>query len=326
MPFVFGDRVKDTTTSPGTGQVTLANSAPTGYQTFGSVCADGDTFHYVIADQFGVNWEVGLGSYTASGTKLNRLAVLASSNAGAATNFAAGTQDVFMTFPAASSAGRESSRTVPRIATDFLGLASQGGTPSEPWGATLWGSATFSDGVLTASHPGTIRVTSSSTNPSGGVVCFGGNNAVKVILGGGESGEFIFQPVTLTNQTLRLGWFRSSAGAVPSDGLWLEMASSGALTLNAAQSSTSSASASLGTLTTNTWYRVTIDLAYNAASAVGILYNASGSILGSQTISTNIPTTNSTAFGVQTNNAGTNVGALVDVDWMMCAWNKPLSR
>lgn len=98
MALVLADRVKETTTTTGTGTVTLAG-AVTGYQSF-SVIGNGNTTYYTIADQSGSNWEVGVGTYTSAGTTLARTTVLASSNAGSAVNFGAGTKDVFVTYPA----------------------------------------------------------------------------------------------------------------------------------------------------------------------------------------------------------------------------------
>ena len=99
MAFVVKDRVKETCLSPGTGTVTLLG-AETGYVSF-SVIGDGNSTYYCIADQTGNNWEVGIGTYTASGTTLSRDTIL-STSAGttSAINFASGTQDVFVTYPA----------------------------------------------------------------------------------------------------------------------------------------------------------------------------------------------------------------------------------
>ena len=60
MALILKDRVKETATSPGTGAVTLLGAA-TGFQAFSAVMSVGDTCYYTIADQGGVNWEVGLG-------------------------------------------------------------------------------------------------------------------------------------------------------------------------------------------------------------------------------------------------------------------------
>lgn len=94
----FYDRVKETTTTTGTGTITL-DGAVTGYQSF-SVVGNGITCYYCIEDQTGSNWEVGSGTYTSSGTTLSRSSVLASSNGGSLVSFGAGTKNVFLTAPA----------------------------------------------------------------------------------------------------------------------------------------------------------------------------------------------------------------------------------
>jgi len=98
MALVLKDRVKETSTTTGTGTFTLAG-ASTGYQSF-SVVGNGNTTYYAIALQGGSEWEVGIGTYTSSGTTLARTTILASSNSGSAVNFSAGTKDVFVTMPA----------------------------------------------------------------------------------------------------------------------------------------------------------------------------------------------------------------------------------
>jgi hypothetical protein len=98
MALVLKDRVKETATSPGTGSVTLLG-ASTGFQSF-AVIGNANTCYYTISDQGGPNWEVGIGTYSTTGPTLARTTVLASSNAGSLTDFNAGTQDVFVTYPA----------------------------------------------------------------------------------------------------------------------------------------------------------------------------------------------------------------------------------
>ncbi len=98
------DRVKDTTTTTGTGSLTLSGTAPTGYQSFGSAFATGDVVDYCIVGQSSAEWEVGQGVFT-SATTLSRDVVLASSNAGALVSFSAGTKDVFNTMPAVRTMG-----------------------------------------------------------------------------------------------------------------------------------------------------------------------------------------------------------------------------
>ena len=98
MALVISDRVKETTTTSGTGTYTLGG-AVTGFETFTANLSDGDTTYYACTDN--TDFEVGLGTFTASGTTLARTTILASSNSGSAVNWSAGTRTVFCTLPAA---------------------------------------------------------------------------------------------------------------------------------------------------------------------------------------------------------------------------------
>lgn len=98
MAHISADRVQETTTTTGTGALTLAG-AVTGYVTFGSVCADTDTAYYAIFSA-GAEWEVGLGTWGTGGI-LTRTTILSSSNAAAVVNLSAGTKTVVLTAPAA---------------------------------------------------------------------------------------------------------------------------------------------------------------------------------------------------------------------------------
>ena len=94
MALIVKDRIKESTTTTGTGTLTLAG-ATTGFQTFAAV-GDANTTYYAILN--GSNWEVGLGTYTVSGTTLSRDTILSSSNSGAAITLA-GVSDEFCTYP-----------------------------------------------------------------------------------------------------------------------------------------------------------------------------------------------------------------------------------
>ena len=96
MALVVKDRVQETSTTTGTGTFTLAG-AVSGFQSF-SVIGNANTTYYTIVG--GSEWEVGLGTYTSSGTTLSRDTVLESSNSGSLVNFSAGTKNVFVTYPA----------------------------------------------------------------------------------------------------------------------------------------------------------------------------------------------------------------------------------
>ena len=96
MALVINDRVKETTTTTGTGTLNLAG-ALTGFEAF-SVVGDGNTTFYSCTD--GTDFEVGVGTYTASGTLLARTTVLNSSNSDNLVDWGAGTKTVFCTLPA----------------------------------------------------------------------------------------------------------------------------------------------------------------------------------------------------------------------------------
>lgn len=98
MPLVVRDRVNETSTTTGTGTFTLAG-AVTGFQSFSAI-GNGNTTYYAIVLQGGSQWEVGIGTYTSSGTTLSRDTVLSSSNSGSLVNFSAGTKNVFCNYPA----------------------------------------------------------------------------------------------------------------------------------------------------------------------------------------------------------------------------------
>jgi len=103
MALVVADRVKETTTSTGTGAITLGGAEPN-FRTFSSVLSDADTTYYAIIDDNNLAFEVGLGTYASSGNTITRTTVLASSNSNNAVNFSAGTKDVFINYPAGKSA------------------------------------------------------------------------------------------------------------------------------------------------------------------------------------------------------------------------------
>ena len=96
MALIVKDRVKETTTTTGTGTVTLGG-ASTGFRSFADI-GNANTTYYCISG--GSQFEVGIGTYTASGTTLSRDTVLSNSlGTTAKINFSAGSKDVFVTYP-----------------------------------------------------------------------------------------------------------------------------------------------------------------------------------------------------------------------------------
>jgi len=111
VALVIADRVRETTTTTGTGTITLAG-AVTNFETFTANLSNSDTTYYSIVDNTNGDFEVGLGTFTASGTTLARTTIIASSNSNSAVNFGSGTKDVFITIPASKMIVKDASGNV----------------------------------------------------------------------------------------------------------------------------------------------------------------------------------------------------------------------
>lgn len=110
MALVLKDRVKETSTTAGTGALTLAG-AVAGYQSF-SVIGNSNTTYYAIVDGTANTWEIGIGTYTSSGTTLSRDTILESSSGGSAVSFASNSKDVFVTYPAERAVATDATQTL----------------------------------------------------------------------------------------------------------------------------------------------------------------------------------------------------------------------
>jgi hypothetical protein len=102
MALILKDRVKETTSTTGTGAISLGG-AVANFQAFSAVLSDTDTTYYAIIDVTNSDYEVGLGTYSSGGNTLARTTILESSNGGSAVNFGAGSKNVFIAYPAEKS-------------------------------------------------------------------------------------------------------------------------------------------------------------------------------------------------------------------------------
>lgn len=109
MALVLKDRVQETTAVVGTGTMTLGG-AVLGFQSFAAI-GNGNTTYYAVFDLITGAWEVGIGTYTSSGTTLSRDTVLSSSNGGSLVSFAAGTKQVICTYPSERAVWQDSTGT-----------------------------------------------------------------------------------------------------------------------------------------------------------------------------------------------------------------------
>lgn len=112
MALVLNDRVKETTTTTGTGTVNLAG-AETGFETFVAGIGNTNTTYYAIVHQSAAEFEVGLGTVSdSSPDTLSRTTIISSSNSDSAVNFSSGTKDVFCTMPASKAVHEDASGNV----------------------------------------------------------------------------------------------------------------------------------------------------------------------------------------------------------------------
>ena len=102
MALVINDRVKETTTTTGTGTLTLGG-AVTGFETFGAGVGNSNTTYYAVTLPGSSEFEVGLGTLSSDSSTIARSTIISSSNSDSAVNFSAGTKTIFCTIPASKS-------------------------------------------------------------------------------------------------------------------------------------------------------------------------------------------------------------------------------
>lgn len=227
MPLVLADRVRETTITTGTGTVTLGGAA-TGFQSF-SVIGDGNTTYYTIAGQGTSEWEVGIGTYTSSGTTLSRDTVLASSaGAPTKTNFSAGTKDVFVTYPAERSVYSDGTNIVPDTAAILL--PSSGGTGQSTLTANnvLLGNGTSAVQFVAPGTNGNVLTSNGTTWTSGSAPGFPSGTALLFQQTAAPTGWT--KSVTHDNKALRVvSGTASSGGSVAFTTAFASQAVSGSI-------------------------------------------------------------------------------------------------
>jgi hypothetical protein len=155
MALVVKDRVQETSTTTGTGTFTLAG-AVSGFQSFSAI-GNGNTTYYSITD--GTNWEVGIGTYTSSGTTLSRDTVLESSNSDNLVDFGAGSKFVFCTYPADKSVYADASSKVSGYAIENSTIGATTASTGKFTSVTTPSvTATTTDLTLSAISTGVVNV------------------------------------------------------------------------------------------------------------------------------------------------------------------------
>jgi len=191
MALVVADRIKETTSTTGTGTYTLGG-ASTGFEAF-SVIGNGNTTYYCCTD--GTDFEVGIGTYTLSGTTLARTTILQSSNDDSAVNWGSGTRDIFVTQPAEKAVYRDANgyidafdgRNLTNLNASNVssGTLSEDRLPSGGAGAATYGSISNGTKIDTITLDAKGRVTAVATGATGDIL---GVTAGTGLSGGGSSG------------------------------------------------------------------------------------------------------------------------------------------
>lgn len=216
-------------------------------------------------------------------------------------------------------------RHTPFYATDFMGAA---GADTGEASYAVWDYAVISTGTQAKvagepTHPGILRTTSSTTTNSGGY-CRTAADAIR--LAGGEVAEFVFRLPDLTTLTARLGFIDTATSTDCTDGAYLEIASTGVATGKTSNNSTRTTSATIATLSANTWYRARIVVNRGATAVDFYVFDDAGNQLGTQQNTANIPTGSGreTGHGYIATKSGTTAQSCIDMDYMSLEFTKAL--
>ena len=179
MALVVNDRVRETSTTTGTGTLSLAG-AVTGFETFVAGIGNSNTTYYAISNQANGEFEVGLGTVTdATPDTLARTTIISSSNSDSAVDFSAGTKDVFCTLPASKAVILDASGNI--VANNGSNLTAL--NASNISSGTLNNArlpATISDKTINAARPLTVKGDGSSADGQLILNCSQNSHGVKI--------------------------------------------------------------------------------------------------------------------------------------------------
>ena len=245
MAFVVADRVRETSTTTGTGTFTLSG-AVIGYQSFGSAIGSGNTTYYAISNP-GVNeWEVGIGT-VGSGT-LARTTVLASST-GVAVDFTAGSKDVFVTYPAEGAVFADNAITLTnKTISGSSNTLSNIGNSSLTNSKVTIGSTDVSLGATATTLAGLTSVTATTFN---GALSGNATTATTATnLAGGAASQIPYQSATGTTAFIANGtpgYVLKSTGTTPP--VWADVGGVAVTTFSAGTTGFTPSSATGGAVT-----------------------------------------------------------------------------
>ena len=315
MAHVLNDRIKETTTTTGTGDVSLAG-AETGFETFVSGIGDGNTTYYAISHQTTTEFEIGLGTVndaspdTISGrTNAN---VISSSNSDNVVDFSAGTKDVFCTLPASKAITLDHQSVVNVVGSISLGDSSNRVILSKGSDNQIQFQTEASGQSPVTSNSGATKVYAdisamTATSPTTGDQAFvTANSGLYIYNGGGwykvatvNTSPTISSPSTGANNTLATNGTATTIELVGSDtdpGTTLQnsyavttgsLTNGGGTTATITTSSTSGGtytSLSPSTNTTNRFFKITPTTNTSYAGSFTLTFSMSDTISAATTV------------------------------------------
>jgi hypothetical protein len=230
----------------------------------------------------------------------------------------------------ASSYSVASSREIQRnpiLFTDCL-VALPGSVGTYPWFVSAIGSGQLlapSAGLVTVNHPGVIKLISTGAN--GGMMIW--TDPDSRLISGGECMEVILNIVSLATVTMRIGFHDSITNpSEPVDGCYFVINNLGQAVGRTANNSVFTTSPIIATLSLSIWYRLLVTVNPTKTAVDFYIYNDSGTLLGTQQITTNIPgTSRLMTSAIEVAKSGTGTTHIVHIDWIaMWYEGKSLTR
>jgi len=208
------------------------------------------------------------------------------------------------------------------VESDMLGYITQYTTP---WNFSSTAGGTTTQLPSLPSHPGIQSIRSSVNANSGMFIRLFDSDSIRIA--GSESTDSILRPQTLALTTIRCGFLDTETITDCFDGCYLESVD-GTISGKTANNSARSTTGTNYLTVTNTWYRARVAVNADATRVDFYLYAEDGTLLWTDFLTTNIPTTagRETSHGIVATNSDTTAVTLVDVDYLNLAINRVLVR
>lgn len=194
-----------------------------------------------------------------------------------------------------------------------------------PWRFQIVGvTGVLSAQTTIANHPGIVRF--GANGATTGYMFRAGGTENNILIEGGEVTELIINFVTSANLVLYFGFGDNfNTSAIPTDGIFINVAGT-TLDGRARNNGSQTITGTTYTISTGTWYRLSIIVSADASRVDFYVYDASGTQLWTDSVTSNIPTQRVTSHGVLALKTNAGAANLVDLDFMSLIFGKQLIR